>query len=118
MGQTHGDLRQTAPQFALALRGSLPGALQHLVRVERATRIEQSLRLGKGLVRGSARTSGTPRDPGRVARKRPTEFVARAGVAGRPAASRSRLRLPDAHAQLPRGAGSECAMAAGSMARV
>jgi hypothetical protein len=47
MGQTDGELRQTAPQFAFALWGSLPDALQHLVRMERATRIEQPLRLGE-----------------------------------------------------------------------
>jgi hypothetical protein len=119
MGQTDGELRQTAPQFAFALWGRLPGALQHLVRVERATRIEQPLRLGEGLVRGQRKVVGHPRDPGRVVRKRPTELVARAGVARASRAVPVPLTTPGrAHAQRACGAGSEGTMAAGSMSRV
>src|SRR6266704_1330423 len=119
VGQTDGELRQTAPQFAFALWGSLPGALQHLVCVERATRIEQPLRLGEGLVRGQRKVVGPPRDPGRVVRKRPAELVARAGVARASRAVPVPLTTSGrAHAHRPCGAGSDGAMTTGSMSRI
>src|SRR4051794_21792920 len=82
--ESHGDLRQAAPQLPLGLRRALPRVLEHLVRVERPSGVQQRLRLGQ---RGGRRTDDALRCAlltGRAVGQRPAQRVAGPGVAGTP----------------------------------
>jgi len=50
VGQADCQLGQPLPQVALGVRCCLPGGLQHLVGVERATFVQEPLGFGKGVL--------------------------------------------------------------------
>jgi len=77
VGEAHGDLGQTPPQFTLVVGRGLPRALQHLVRLERAARIEELLRLRERVRRPEREVVGHALDPRGAARQRPTQLVPR-----------------------------------------
>ena len=81
MCDTDRDLGEAPPQLAFDFSSCLPGALQNLVRVERATRVEQPLRLGERLVRRMGEIVRHRVNPGRIMPKGPAQLVTRASAA-------------------------------------
>lgn len=83
MRDTDSELRQPAPQLALAFRPRLPGVFEDLVGVERAILTEQPVRLDQRLARRAADALGLPADPDGSVRQRAAQRIPRTGVASR-----------------------------------
>lgn len=82
VGQPDRDLGESLPQVAFARRPLLPQCFERLVGVEWLAGVEVTLREVDRLGHCQVELVGHPLDPAvRVARQRPTERVAGAGVA-------------------------------------